>query len=145
MDTRLTIFFASTCLALIFNAVGAWWAYKGLRKTSDRIKEQVDSLTRDGGTREWLENMAAATVRAAELTTAAKAEIQAFEPTLIRAQEGLEDRLATVDHACERVCGVLTSSMDLGGVAAQTGFRFLRGLFSGARVASTIVKMARAR
>jgi hypothetical protein len=141
----MIIFLSATSLALVINAAIAWFAYKALSNMTTRVSESTNSLRRSGFTREWIRTLESASIRAAEVSTEARAEIVNFEPTLIQAEQKLAYSLAKIDKSCERVCGVATTVMNQAGKVASTGYWILDRLFSGARAASAFVRAARAR
>lgn len=102
MEIQIVIFLAFTCVALIFNSIVIWLAYKAFANVTTALTESIREVESSKAVRSWFQALESASFHAVSVTSAAKQEVAAFEPVLARAQSEFGFKLAKLDVEIDR-------------------------------------------
>jgi hypothetical protein len=102
MESRIVIFLAFTSVALIFNSLVIWLAYKALADVTAGFTETLLELEKSSDVRSFLQTLEKVSLQAISVTETGKRKLAEFEPALAAAQSKYGFRLAQVDVQCER-------------------------------------------
>ena len=141
MGIQLAILLAFTSLALIFNSVVIWFAYKAFVKASTRVTETIRDVETSQNARAWLRALEVASAHAASISNTVKEDLAHIDPVLARAHAGYEFKLAEIDVQLEKAFSTVLSQTEkleralvqpahrIG--ATLSGFREVAQMFSG--------------
>ena len=102
MKAQLVIFLAFTSVAIVFNAVIIWYAYKAFFSVTFKVTETMRELQARDSMKVWLGALETASNQAVSLTDKAKTQLANFDPVLARAHSKYEFRLAQIDVHMEK-------------------------------------------
>src|ERR1051325_897974 len=112
MESRLAIFLVFASVTLIANTIAIWAAFRAFSNITSKVTETMRQFSTSRDTREWIHSLEIASAQAAAVSSAAKEQIQQFDPVLARAQDVYSYGLAKVDRKFEQVCETVSRQVE---------------------------------
>jgi hypothetical protein len=105
MEAQIIIFLAFTSVALIFNALGIFLAYKVFSRATVKVTETVQELKLSENALVWLSTLGEASSNMVSVTESLKNQLVHTDPALAGAHARYGFKLAEIDVQIERSIG----------------------------------------